>query len=64
MTNQIPLIHGVFPTPVYIVKRDSNLSPKEEKEIRKIIDKEGMYRNHGNSTSDNSYIFNGKLKKI
>ena len=27
-------IHGIFPCPVYIVKRDSNLSPKEEKEIR------------------------------
>ena len=57
-------IHGVFPCPVYIVKRDTNLSPKEEKEIRKIIDKEGMYKNAGNSTSNNNYIFNGKLKNI
>ena len=56
-------IHGVFPCPVYIVKRDFNLSPKEEKEIRKII-KEGMYKNTGNSSSNNSYIFNGKLKKL
>jgi len=63
MTEQTPTIHGIFPCPVYITKRDTNLSPKEEKEIRKII-KEGMYRNHGNSTSNNSYIFNGKLKKI
>ena len=64
MTNQDHTIHGVFPTPVYIVKRDTNLSPKEAKEIRKIIDKEGMYKNAGNSTSNNNYIFNGKLKNI
>ena len=57
------VIHGVFPTPVYIVKRDTNLSPKEEKEVRKIV-KEGMFKNYGNSNSNNSYIFNGKLKKI
>ena len=57
-------INSIFPCPVYIVKRDTNLSPKEAKEIRKIIDKEGMYKNAGNSTSNNSYIFNGKLKKI
>jgi uncharacterized protein (TIGR02466 family) len=57
------IINGIFPCPVYIVKRDSNLSLKEEKEIEKII-KEGMYRNTGNSSSDNSYIFNSKLKKI
>ena len=64
MTEQAPAIHGVFPCPVYIVKRDTNLSPKEAKEIRKIIEKEGMNKNTGNSTSNNSYIFNGKLKKI
>ena len=63
MTNQAHAIHGIFPCPVYIVKRDSNLSPKEEKEIGKIV-KEGMYKNAGNSTSNNNYIFNGKLKKI
>ena len=64
MTNQIPAIHGVFPCPVYVAKRDTNLSSKEEKEIRKIIDKEGMTKNYGNSSSNNSDIFNGKLKKI
>ena len=57
-------IQGIFPCPVYIAKRDTNLSPKEAKEIRKIIDKEGMYNNAGNSTSNNSYIFNGELKKL
>jgi uncharacterized protein (TIGR02466 family) len=58
------VIHGVFSTPVYITKRDTNFSPKEEKEIRKIIDKEGMKRNAGNFSTINSYIFNGKLKKL
>ena len=56
-------INNLFPSPVYIVKRDSNLSSKEEKDIEDII-KEGMYKNTGNSTSNNNYIFNGKLKKI
>ncbi len=32
-------MNGIFPIPVYIVKRDTNLSPKEAKEIRKIIKK-------------------------
>ena len=64
MTNQNHVIQGIFPCPVYIIKRDTNLSPKEAKEIRKIIDKEGMNKNTGNSTSNNSYIFNGKLKKL
>ena len=57
------VIQGLFPIPVYIVKRDSNLSPKEEKEIRKIV-KEGMYENAGNSTSNNSHIFNGNFKNL
>jgi len=56
-------IGSVFPIPVYIVKRDSNLTSREEKEIGKII-KEGMKRNTGNSNTINSYIFDSKLKKI
>jgi len=70
MINQQPqeqaieqVIHGIFPCPVYRIKRDLNLTNKEEKEIRKIV-QEGMYKNVGNSTSVNSYIFNGKLKNI
>ena len=63
MTEQAQQIYGIFPCPVHIVKRDTKLSPKEEKDVRKIV-KEGMYRNYGNSTSENSDIFNGKLKKI
>ena len=64
MTEQAQQTHGIFPCPVYITKRDTNISPKEAKEIRKIIDKEGMTKNYGNSSSNNSDIFNGKLKKI
>ena len=56
-------INGVFPTPVYIVKRDTDLSPTEEKEIEKII-KKGMNKNISNSSSTNSYIFNDKLKNL
>ena len=63
MTNQSSMLSGIFPCPVYIVKRDTNLSSKEEKEIGKIIE-EGMQSNAGNSSSVNSYIFNGKLKNI
>ena len=67
------MIEGVFPCPVYIIKRDLNLSPvqslrhqqEEEKEIEKIIN-EGMESNGigGNSTSSDSYIFDTKLKEI
>ena len=55
-----PTVHVVFPCPVYIVKRDTNISPNEEKEIGEIV-KEGMHSNVGNSMSNNSDIFNGKL---
>ena len=57
-------MHCIFPCPVYVAKRDTNLSPKETKEIRKIIDKEGVYKNGSNSISNNTDIFNGKLKKL
>ena len=63
MSNQAPIVHALFPCPVYMVQRDTDLTRKEEKEIEKIV-KEGMYKNVGNSTSNNSDIFNGKLKYI
>ena len=56
-------IHTVFPTPVYIVKRDLELSPKDDKDIEDII-KGGLRPNSGNASSVNSYIFNSKLKEI
>ena len=62
MTN-LYTIHGIFPIPVYSVKRDSDLDSTEEKEIEDII-KGGLRVNAENSFSNNSYIFNTKLKKI
>jgi len=58
-----PTIHVVFPCPVYIVKRDINISSNEEKEIGEII-KEGMRSNVSNSMSSNSDIFNDKLNEL
>jgi len=65
MINQPPAytIHGVFPIPVYSTKRDSNSDSTEEKEIEDIIE-EGMINNGNRDYSNNSYIFNTKLKKI
>ena len=63
MTDQTTKIYGLFPTPVYIAKRYSDLIPREEKEIEKII-QEGMQKNTGNSSSINSYIFNENLKEL
>ena len=57
------ILNGLFPTPLYSTKRDLVLDSKEEIEIEDII-KEGMYKNDGNSTSNNSDIFNSKLKNI
>jgi len=58
-----PELNGIFPSPVYIVNRDLELSSKEDKDIEDII-KGGLRSNSGNSTSSNSYIFDDKLKKI
>ena len=33
MTEQAQQIYGIFPCPVHIVKRDTKLSPKEEKDV-------------------------------
>jgi len=54
---------GVFPTPVYVAKRDSNLSLEEKTDIEAIIN-EGMNPNVGNTTSKNNYVFNSRLKEI
>ena len=56
-------IQGIFPCPIYLTKRDSVLDSTEEKEIEDIV-KEGMHRIKYNSSSNNNYIFNGKLKNI
>ena len=65
MFNQSPMgtVRGIFPTPVYIAKRDLEFSPKEDTDIKDII-KEGMNKNQNNATSVNTYIFNSKLQEI
>jgi len=56
-------LRGLFPSPVYLTKRDTNLDSTEIKDIEDII-KEG-FGNYGNKQySDNTYIFNNKLKKL
>ena len=63
MINQNSKIHSLFPTPIYVGKRDSNLIDKEAEEIKEIF-KEGVHKNISNSTTDNSYIFNERLKEL
>tara|TARA_R110002167_G_C12437687_1_gene630508 strand:- start:73 stop:711 length:639 start_codon:yes stop_codon:yes gene_type:complete len=53
---------GLFPVPVYIAERDSNLTSKEKKEIKIIVGE--MHRAVGNTISDDSYIFNKHLKTL
>ena len=57
-------IAGIFPSPVYNAKMNSDLGSKEEKEIEDII-KEGIHK-HGplDHRSDSSYIFDTKLKNL
>jgi len=57
-------IESLFPLPLYITKRDPDLNSTEKKEIEDII-KEGS-RKVGNLDhyTDNTYIFNTKLKNL
>jgi len=56
-------LQGIFPTPVYTVKRESD--DLDSKEIENIIHG-GLQKGVGNSSTINSYIFNTntKLKKL
>ena len=64
MAIQPPCIHSIFPTPVYIAKRDSDSISEEEKaEVEKII-QQGELKNLGNSSSANNNIFDSNLKNI
>ena len=56
-------IEGIFPTPIYIAKRDSDLDSTEKKEIEDIIDK-GMWSSVSHSVSQNNFIFDTKLKNL
>ena len=64
MEQNIDII-SLFPSPVYVTKRDSNLDSIEEKEIEDIIE-EGMSAKttNSNSSSKNSYIFDTRLYKL
>jgi len=56
------MINSIFPCPVYIIKRDSDLTPIEENEIEQIV-KDGMRPNAENTISINTNIFD-KLKNL
>ena len=56
-------IVGLFPTPVYIAERGSDLTAEEKLDIKKIQDGDtrmrngGMNTSMGNTYSANNYIF-------
>ena len=54
-------INGIFPTPIYISKLNRKLTSKELSYIDKT--KLDVYRNEGNTTSNNNYILNEKSFK-
>jgi|TARA_R110000796_G_scaffold4255_2_gene16454 uncharacterized protein (TIGR02466 family) len=54
-----PIIHGIFPTPIYISGLGRKLTSKENKFIQKT--KRDVYKNDGNTTSNDTYIFNNKI---
>ena len=62
-TNLEHTIYNIFPCPIYRTKREPALLPKEEKEIKEIFDK-GIYSNMYNSSTEDTYIFNSKLKNL
>ncbi len=52
------IIHGIFPTPIYISKLDRKLTPLELKFVDK--SKKNSHNNEGNIISNNNYILNEK----
>jgi uncharacterized protein (TIGR02466 family) len=54
-------INSIFPTPVYISKLDRELTNKELSFINKT--KLDVYKNEGNTTSNDNYILNQKVFK-
>jgi uncharacterized protein (TIGR02466 family) len=54
-------INGIFPTPIYISKLDRELTNKELSFIDKT--KLDVYKNEGNTTSNDNYILNHKAFK-
>ena len=56
-----PIIHGIFPTPIYISGLGRKLTSKENKFIQKT--KRDVYKNDGN-TASNDTIFNTLKKEL
>ena len=54
------LVKGIFPTPVYCNSISRNLTNKE----LAVINKLETYKNEGNSTSQNNFILDTKLKSL
>ena len=54
-------INGIFPTPIYISKLNRELTKKELSFINK--SKLNVYKNEGNTTSNDTYILNQKAFK-
>ena len=55
------IINGIFPTPIYISKLNREITNKELSFIDKI--KLDVYKNEGNTTSNDNYILNNKAFK-
>ena len=55
------IINGIFPTPIYISKLNRELTNKELSFIDK--NKLDVYKNEGNTTSNDNYILNQKAFK-
>jgi hypothetical protein len=53
-----PIIHSLFPTPVFFSSLERKLTPLELKFVDK--NKKDTYNNTGNITSNNNYILNEK----
>ena len=56
-------VEGIFPCPLYTTHRDLSIDESELQDIESILE-EGLHSNKYNSTSNDSYIFNTRLKKI
>jgi uncharacterized protein (TIGR02466 family) len=52
------VVHGIFPTPIYMSKLDRKLTTLELKFVEK--NKKNIYKNEGNITSSNNLILNEK----
>ena len=56
-------MHGIFPCPIYVVKRDSNLSVEEEAEIEDIIKERKHNVGEIDYRIDNFYMFGKPVRE-